>query len=129
MQAFLQQALGNDFVVESAGTNRESAGQPANSYSLKCLELRGIDLKGHTSRWIGDLSLADYAHIVCVGADEKAKVIEQFGDSELPVIMIANEENGGIPDPYEKGWNAYQVCAGTIRRVMPQVAQYIKQAA
>jgi len=128
MQAFLQRELGGGFVVESAGTNRESAGQPANPYSLKCLELRGMDLPGHASRWIGELGLGEYAHIVCVGEQEKAAVLALLDDHSVPVI-IANEENGGIPNPYQKGWNAYQTCARVLGQVMPKVAQIIRQAA
>src|ERR1700742_1861869 len=74
MQAVLQRHLGAKFLVESAGIDRALAGRPANHRSVACLHERGIDLGGHASRWIGDLDLAQYTWIVCVGADEAAEV-------------------------------------------------------
>ena len=124
MQAFLQRDLGDDFIVESAGISREAAGQPANSYSIKCLALRDMNLRGHTSRWIGELDLGAYTHIVCVGQEEKDAVLYLLNGRGIPVI-IANEAGGGVPNPYEQGWNAYQKCAATISRVMPPIADAI----
>ena len=70
MQAVLQQHLGDEFLVESAGISRELANRPANPRSVTCMKERGLDLSGHISRWIGDLDLDEYRWIVCVGSDE-----------------------------------------------------------
>ena len=127
MQAVLQQRLGAAFRVESAGVSRDLAGRPANHRSVACLQERGVDLSGHVSRWIGDLDLAQYRWIVCVGQDEADQVRAVPGAASANVI-VANAEQGGIPDPYEHGLAGYRDCLALLDRVMPQVAQHIRDA-
>ncbi|MGZ3375868.1 MAG: arsenate-mycothiol transferase ArsC [Phenylobacterium sp.] len=125
MQAVLQQHLGAGFLVESAGVSRELAGRPANHRAVACLKERGIDLSGHVSRWIGDLDLDQYRWIVCVGRDEADRVGSVLGAGSAG-LMIANEHQGGITDPYELGLAGYRNCLALLDRVMPRVAQQIR---
>ncbi len=127
MQAVLQQLLGAAFVVESAGVSRELAGRPANYRSVACMKERGVDLSGHVSRWIGDLDLAQYRWIVCVGPDEADKVRSALA-ADSPSVLVANEPQGGIPDPYELGLPGYRDCLALLDEVMPHVAQHIRGA-
>jgi protein-tyrosine phosphatase len=124
MQALLQQHLGASFLVESAGVRKELAGRPANARSVACMKERGVDLSGHTSRWIGDLDLDQYRWIVCVGHDEAGQVRSALGAASANV-MIANEHQGGIPDPYELGMAGYRDCLALLDQVMPHIAQRI----
>ena len=125
MQAVLQQHLGAAFLVESAGVSKELAGRPANGRSVACMKERGVDLSGHTSRWIGDLDLDQYRWIVCVGHDEADKAA--LG-ADSASVMVANEHQGGIPDPYELGMAGYRDCLALLDQVMPRVAQHISGA-
>jgi protein-tyrosine phosphatase len=127
MQAVLQQRLGPGFLVESAGVSERLAGRPANHRSVACLEERGIDLSTHVSRWVGDLDLDQYRWIVCVGRDEADQVRSRLGADKSRVI-IANEQEGGIPDPYEHGLAGYRDCLALLDEVMPEVARRISQA-
>jgi protein-tyrosine-phosphatase len=127
MQALLQKELGDGFQVESAGIRKEAAGQPANENSLVCMHERGIDLNGHRSRWIGNLDPSDYAYIVCVGEKEAEEVAEMPGfDPKETTLLIANGENGGVPNPFQKGLPAYRECLALLDTVMPQVADIIR---
>jgi protein-tyrosine phosphatase len=127
MQAVLQKHLGDAFVVESAGLTKELAGRPANHRSLACMQERGIDLSNHKSRYIGDLNNLDqFRWVVCVGRDEADKVRAIPGAS-FANVLIANEEQGGILDPYEQGMEGYQACAALLDQVMPDVAQDIRK--
>ena len=127
MQAVLQQHLGAAFLVESAGVRRELAGRPANHRSVACMKERGVDLSGHISRWIGDLDLDQYRWIVCVGHDEADQVRSALG-ADSARVMVANEHQGGIPDPYELGLAGYRDCLALLDQVMPPVAQQISGA-
>jgi protein-tyrosine phosphatase len=127
MQAVLQQNLGSGFAVESAGLTKELAGRPANHRSVTCMKERGLDLSTHASRWIGDLELSQFGWIVCVGRDEADKVRAVLGDSSARVL-VANEERGGILDPYELGMEGYQACAALLDQVMPDIAARISAA-
>ena len=104
------------------------AGRPANHRSVTCLQERGIDLSGHVSRWIGDLDLGQFRWIVCVGPDEADRVRSALGAGPA-TVMVANEHQGGIPDPYELGLPGYRDCLALLDQVMPHVAQRISGAA
>ncbi len=127
MQAVLQQHLGPTFRVESAGVSQALSGRPANHRSVACMKERGVDLSGHVSRWIGDLDLDAYRWIVCVGHEEADAVRAALG-AGLARVMVANEHQGGIPDPYEHGVAGYRDCLALLDQVMPHVAQQISQA-
>lgn len=127
MQAVLQQHLGGAFLVESAGVSKALAGRPANNRSVACMQERGVDLSGHLSRWIGDLKLDAYRWIVCVGPDEADEVRAVLGAASASVI-VANEDRGGIPDPYDLGLAGYRRCLALLDQVMPQVADHISGA-
>jgi len=127
MRAVLQQHLGAAFLVESAGVRKELAGRPANHRSVSCMKERGVDLSVHVSRWVGDLDLDQYQWIVCVGHDEADQVRSLLGADKTRVI-VANEHQGGIPDPYELGLAGYRDCLALLDDVMPHVARRISQA-
>jgi protein-tyrosine phosphatase len=127
MQAVLQHHLGANFQVESAGVSRELAGRPANHRSVACLQDRGVDLSGHVSRWIGDLDLDQYRWIVCVG-DEEADMVRSALGATPANVMVANKDQGGIPDPYDLGLDGYRDCLALLDQVMPLVAQHITGA-
>ena len=128
MQAVLQHHLGAVFLVESAGVREELAGRPANHRSVSCMKERGVDLSAHVSRWVGRLDLDQYQWIVCVGQDEANQVRYLLGSDKTRVI-VANEHQGGIPDPYELGLEGYRDCLALLDEVMPHVARRISEAA
>ena len=124
MQAVLEQHLGAAFQVESADVGQPPAGRGANQRSVLCTSERGVDLTGHTRRWIGELDLSQYSWIVCVGPDEAEQVRTALGDAST-TLVVANAENGGIPDPYEFGLQGYRDCLALLDVVMPEIARRI----
>lgn len=124
MQAVLQQHLGGAFQVESAGIRKQGTGLGANQRSILCMNERGIDLTGHTRRYIGELDLSQYSWIVCVGPAEAEDVRAAIGDASA-TILVANAEGGGIPDPYELGLQGYRDCLALMDLVMPEIARQI----
>jgi protein-tyrosine-phosphatase len=126
MTALLQQELGDEFRVEGAGTNPEAAGSPANPHSVVCMEERGIDLSTHVSRWVGALDLNQYTHIVCVGEVEAQQVLSFLGPDSKVVVTIANKENGGVPNPYQLGLDAYRDCLTLLDQIIPEIAKTIR---
>jgi protein-tyrosine-phosphatase len=127
MEAVLKQHLGTAFRVESAGVREELAGRPANHRSVSCMKERGVDLSVHVSRWVGGLDLDQYEWIVCVGHDEAAEVCS-LPRAKRTRVIVANEHQGGIPDPYELGLAGYRACLALLDEVMPHVARHISQA-
>lgn len=125
MSALLQRDLGDGFIVQSAGLDKNLAGRPANHRSVDCLQERGLDLSGHVSRWIGNVALDGVGWIVTVGADEARQVRAHLGNHSASVI-VANAQHGGIPDPYELGTDGYRECVALLDRVLPEVAKKIR---
>lgn len=126
MQVLLQQQLGNEFQVESAGVRKESAGKPANDNSILCMQERGIDLTNHRSRWVGDLNLTQYSHVICVGDNEAQQISEYLGQESKVVVLIANGEHGGVPNPHKKGVPAYLECLAVLDDTMPKIADTLR---
>lgn len=124
MRAVLQQRLGGSYQVESAGISKQGLGHGANPRSILCMNERGIDLTSHTRRYITELDLSQYSWIVCVGHAEAQKVSEAIGYSQA-TILVANADDGGIPDPYEHGLQGYRDCLALMDLVMPDVARLI----
>jgi protein-tyrosine phosphatase len=127
MQAVLQQHLDATFLVESAGVREELAGRSANQRSVACMKERGVDLSVHVSRWVGNLDLDQYQWFVCVGHDE-ADQVRSLLRADKSRVIVANEHQGGIPDPYELGLAGYRDCLALLDEVMPHVARRISQA-
>ncbi len=49
------------------------------------------------------------------------------GDAST-TIVVANAENGGIPDPYEFGLQGYRDCLALLDVVMPEITRKITSA-
>ena len=43
-------------------------------------------------------------------------------------MIVANEHQGGVPDPYELGLSGYRDCLALLDELMPQIAQQISRA-
>lgn len=125
MGELLQHELGDGFVVQTAGLDKNLAGRPVNHRSIDWMQERGLDLSGHVSRWIGNVALDGIGWIVTVGPDEARLVRAHLGNHPASVI-VANAEHGGIPDPYELGMDGYRECVALLDRVLPDVARQIR---
>lgn len=127
MQALLQNQLGNEFVVESAGINpKAGTGESANDHSILCMSERGVDLTAHKSRWVGNLNLSEYSHIICVGDNEAKVVSDLLPQGSKTIVLTANGDRGGVPNPWEKGLGAYRDCLALLDEVMPEIAHLVR---
>jgi protein-tyrosine-phosphatase len=126
MQAILQQALGDEYLVESAGANQEFArgGNSANEHSVLCMQDRNLDISSHKSRWIGDVPLADFSFIICVGNAEADKVRELLESERNTTVLVLD-----VPNPYQKGLDAYRECADFLDRKLPVLGEHIRTSA
>jgi len=127
MAALLQKELGDGFQVRSAGTWREGVGQPANHFSILCMQERGINLSDHKSRWIGNIDLTRFSHIVCANGIAAERVYQFLAECRGVTILIANEDRGGVLDPFGKGLSAYRKCIALLDEVVPKIAERIRR--
>ncbi len=124
MAALLQKELGVDFQVESGGIQEEVAGRLANEHSILCMQERGIDISQHVSRWVGDIDLTQFSHIICVDKSVADKV-HQFLLGAKTKVVIANGERNGVPNPFKQGLTAYRECLCLLDEILPSLAQRI----
>ncbi len=111
----------NDIDVESAGILEEARGKPAAPEWTELKAETGIDLSDHRSRYIGDLDLSQYDPIICAEPSVYDEVKRRA--PEGTTILLANEDEGGIMNPYQKGLEAYRQCYPNIQKAVAGVAQ------
>ena len=126
MEAMLRHELsvrGVEAEVESAGLLKEAEGQDAFASSVKEMRDRGLNISQHKSRHVGSIGeLTQFDLVICVGRPEADRVVA-LEPILADRVVVANEESGGIPNPWEKGDEAYRTCALTIVSVMSQIAE------
>lgn len=126
IEALLQKALldmfARDVIVESAGTHPECGGHNANEHSVTCMDKVGINLQEHRSRYIGDLNLDEFFMVVVAEPHMKDVV---HGIAPSKTVLVANETEGGISNPFGKGPEAYDECVVAIRRSIPELLRSI----
>ena len=124
MAQFLQEYLGGGFLVESAGTRKKNGFYP-HEYAIICLWERGKDVTNYETRWIGDLNLYSYSHIICVD-EMAAKKVSKFLNGRKDIcVIIANEKHGGIHDLSGKGLIAFRNCFNLLENVMYDLKEEI----
>jgi protein-tyrosine-phosphatase len=127
MAALLQKELGNEFQMESAGWFRNQVGEPASENAVFFMRVRGIDISEHKARWIRDLDLKAFSHIVCVNPDMAYNIRSNL-ENDQTMVLIAGVEVGGVPDPYGKGRDAYRECANLLDKAMHEIAAIIRNS-
>jgi len=126
MAAFFKrefQIVGFSVKIESAGVvDRE--GVRVSRHTLAVMKERGIDMSSHRSRYVGNISLENFDHIYCIDERVKKRLIDFDADSSR--IVILNEKNGGIPNPFHRDIEAYEKCASLIEtEVKKVIAEFI----
>lgn len=107
--------------VESAGMLVESAeGQPAAAEAIQCLGQHYSGIENHKSRYIGSLpDLSVFDRVYCF--EEKfVPGLIKFG---IPTHKIKVYE---LPNPWQKGLQAYYECAQAIGDFIPEIIEDLK---
>lgn len=109
MERLLKDKLGETHNVESAGVLDVAKNhKPANDKSIAAISSMGFDLSDHRSRYIGDVSLGKFDHILCVGQEEADIVCQLTGKGGVIVTVL------DISNPWEQPQEAYDECLKTI---------------
>jgi protein-tyrosine-phosphatase len=110
--------------VESAGTyvgvSPECLGSPAHPHAVECMTQRKINITNHHSRPLSALCIKDYDLIICMSEAELDYVAKL---RPRGAILLANATGGGIPNPWEKGKEAYRHCAAILAMVADEVVR------
>lgn len=100
-----------DAFVDSAGI-AEKDPTPASDHAKAVMKECSLSLEDHISKNIREVDLLSFDYILVVDEKTKEAVVSQGASPEK--IMILNETDGGIPNPYGKDIEAYRECATAI---------------
>ena len=99
----------NDIEVASCGLCAFS-GDSATSESIDAMKNYGIDLTGHRARPFSPYMISEF-DMFCVMTEAHAGALSQIVPEEKITVM-------GISDPYGKGKEEYEQCAGEINKAL-----------
>lgn len=109
---------GREVEIESAGYWQPAKGQPAAPDWLTLESETGINLRSHRSRWLGDVDLTYFDVIYCMDA-ETLEEVKKVAPPDVEVTLVNQPE--GIPNPWEKGLDAYRECYRVVCEAVEQV--------
>lgn len=120
LRAELQKQNRDDVQVESAGILEKTDGKPADKNSIACMKERGLDLSNHRSRWIELLNRSIYDLVICMDR-KQADSLKEFSFPSNTKIVVANDEHGGILNPYGYDFTLYQAYADVSKKVVVDI--------
>ncbi len=114
MKAILTKKLSDKGIgatIDSAGI-AEKIPTPASDNAKTAMQEMGLSVDEHTSKHVREVDLSSFDTILVVDQKTKDAVIEQ--GTPVEKIIILNEENGGVPNPYGGDVDVYRKCAESI---------------
>lgn len=124
LQAILQKALderGVEAEVTSAGL-LDRRDTPASDNARTVGAELGFDLSGHRTRAAKDLDPTQFDHVYCMET-KLAEQLEALGYKNVQPVDTAD-----VPNPWEKGINAYRETAQVLRRASAVIADRLAAA-
>lgn len=120
----------NQLSVESAGVAAGS-GSPASENSVAALKKLRIDLSQHRSQLVTQ-ELVDRALIILGMTDSHLETLRFYNYKNLPKQIhlfrefVEDDESFQIPDPFGKGFDAYQKCLDSMLEAVPSILTFLK---
>lgn len=104
-EIILQDKLGKNYTVESAGTINFHEGKPADKRSIMTAEKYGLDLTQHRARQIKPKDFEIYDRIYCMDEDnyrnaEKLASTDKHREKLHMMLDVLDEDIKEVPDPY-----------------------------
>lgn len=111
-----QQGIGQDIVIESAGTYGYHIGERPDQRSIKAAENRGFSMAGITACQVTPQDFDGYDHIIAMDQGHH-EALEQMqssrssdGRATLSLFMTycKKHEGADVPDPYYGGGDGFE---------------------
>lgn len=112
-----------NMVIESAGLLRSAVGMTANEPICREMERRKRPLNGHRSRFVGDVNLASYDHIL-FAATRDYNMLAELAGSTAKFSLLASADETILPITAFDGKEAV-VMIKTVLRIVPQVVRQL----
>jgi protein-tyrosine phosphatase len=99
--------LGEEIIVDSAGTHAYHVGEPPDRRAMAAAERRGMSLAGLKARRVADADFENFDHIIAMDEDNLMRLKEQSADEHREKISLflsfAADAETEVPDPYYGG--------------------------
>ena len=115
--------------ADSAGVNKELEGKNITEETRTVLLEMGIDPEGRKCQHI-DKALVDWADIILtMEIKHKHYITNLFPDDRSKVFLISEfvGEEGEVDNPYQKGIEAYRLCAEQLGRLVTLILAKIEE--
>ena len=113
-EGILKSKVGNDVIVDSAGTAGYHVGNLPDERSIEVAKQNNIDIANQRARKVSQSDFDDYDYIYAMDQEnyDNLRAIAKTDLQRSKVIMIMNElhpkENIDVPDPYFGGDNGFK---------------------
>ena len=135
-EAVLKSLLGEEHQVDSAGTSAWHEGEPPDARSTHHASLRGYSLTG-ASRALKTQDFEDYDLLLAMDKRNQFDMEKMCSERKnLPKIKLitdfcqihaADTVERGVPDPYHKGDEGFEIVLDIIEDASGVLAQKIKE--
>jgi protein-tyrosine phosphatase len=105
-EALLKRAL-PAVTIRSAGIGA-LIGHPADPFAIQILSQEEIDILPHRAQQISRSLVAEADLILVMDTDQKRVIEERYLNARGKVFRLCESENLNIPDPYMRGFEAFQ---------------------
>lgn len=109
-----------EIIAESAGINAITGLPVSDNSKAVCGEI-GVDLSEFTSTWIYDTDPSQY-DLFAVMTQNHKNTLMSLGLPEDKIIIL-NENNGGVTDPYGGNLQIYRECRDEIYKAVKDLVQ------
>src|SRR5687767_13807185 len=110
-----------NMTIESAAWRKSGSNQLADVRWSDLVDETGIDLSSHKSRWIGNLVLSSYDHILCMDADtliEVRKMTRRLTKNNTARLV---NPPYGIPNPWGEDLDTYRASYKLMEDIAGQI--------
>ena len=118
MQASLSKKLQDrniKAIIDSAGIAEKSP-TPASDNAKIAMREKGLSVDAHVSKHVRDVDMSSFDTIIAVDQKTRDALVENGASAEK--IIILNEQNGGVPNPYGGDITVYRTCADSINDLL-----------
>lgn len=102
----------------SAGLYAEE-GQPADPMAVELMSQLGIDIGAHRARQLSSWMMREADLVLTMDSEQQRLVRRRYPKAAAKVERLGEPEGIDIPDPYQRGWQAFQLSLQLIQQVLP----------
>ncbi len=94
-------------------------GQPADPIAVELMWQLGVDIGAHRARQLSSWMMREADLVLTMDREQQRAVQRRFPTAAARVERLGEPGDIDIPDPYQRGWQAFQQSLQLIQRALP----------